>query len=178
MLEAWADRSRELAAIPGVVQVFCFENRGPEMGVSQPHPHGQIYAYPMITPRTTRMLARVSEHRRGYGANLFEDLLDAELADGRRMVLDTPEWVAFVPYAARWPYEVHLYPRRRRTDLAALDPAQREAFAGVYLDLLQRFDALFDTATPTPIRVGLAPGSRHRPQWRLRGTRRAVHEPA
>jgi UDPglucose--hexose-1-phosphate uridylyltransferase len=148
VLDVWTDRTRELAARPEVAQVFCFENRGPEMGVTQPHPHGQIYAYPFVTPRTARMLARAGDHRRARGTNLFEDLLDAELADGGRIVSANAGWVAFVPYAARWPYEVHLYPRRRRADLGALDEEQRDTFIGVYLDVLQRFDRLFETSTP------------------------------
>ncbi len=158
VLDVWIDRSVELAALPGVAQVFCFENRGPEMGVTQSHPHGQIYAYPFVTPRTAHMLERTAEHRLAHHRNLFDDVLDAELADGRRIVSVNPEWVAFVPFAARWPYEVHIYPRRRRTDLAGLDEDQRDAFMGVYLDVLQRFDRLFDTPAPYVSAWHQAPG--------------------
>ncbi|HKD99011.1 MAG TPA: galactose-1-phosphate uridylyltransferase, partial [Micromonosporaceae bacterium] len=148
VLEAWADRGRELAARPDIAQVYCFENRGREIGVTQPHPHGQIYAYPFVTPRTARMLDATATHRRRHGTNLFDDVLDAERAAGTRTVAGNEEWTAFVPYAARWPYEVHLYPNRRRPDLAGLDDAARSAFAEVYLDLLRRFDRLFDTPAP------------------------------
>ncbi len=148
ILDAWTDRTRELGRLPGVAQVFCFENRGPEMGVSQSHPHGQIYAYPFVTPRTSRMLRQMLDHQRTYGRNMFDDIVEAELADARRLVLAADEWIAFVPFAARWPYEVHLYPRRRCRDLTGLDEPQREAFAPVYLDLLQRFERLFDGPTP------------------------------
>jgi UDPglucose--hexose-1-phosphate uridylyltransferase len=147
VLDAWIDRTKALSAIPGIAQVFCFENRGPEMGVSQPHPHGQIYAYPFVTPRTKRMLAQATDYRARHGRNMFEDLVEAELR-GNRIIRATDEWVAFVPFAARWPYEVHLYPRHRRGDLIGLDAAQRDGFASVYLDLLQRFERLFDTPTP------------------------------
>jgi UDPglucose--hexose-1-phosphate uridylyltransferase len=147
VLDAWIDRTRTLAAVPGVVQVFCFENRGPEMGVSQPHPHGQIYAYPFVTTRTKRMLASAAEYRQAHASNLFEDLLDAEIADSR-VIRATDEWVAFVPYAARWPFEVHLYPRQRRRDLPGLNDAQRDSFPAIYLDMLQRFERLFDSPTP------------------------------
>src|SRR5215467_2666606 len=148
VLDAWADRSRELAARPDIVQVYCFENRGREIGVTQPHPHGQIYAYPFVTPRTARMLDAADAHRRRHGTNLFEDLLAAERAAGARVVAGNAEWTAFVPFAARWPYEVHVYPKRRRPDLAGLDEAARSAFPEVYLDLLRRFDRLFDTPAP------------------------------
>ncbi len=148
VLAAWTDRSAALAELPGVEQVFCFENRGQEIGVTLSHPHGQIYAYPFVTPRTTRMLATSGAYRRDTGRNLFDDVLAAELADGSRIVIAGERWAAFVPHAARWPYEVHLYPRRRRADLQALTAAEQDEFCDVYLDLLRRFDRLFDTPAP------------------------------
>lgn len=148
VLTAWTDRTRELSQLPGVRQVFCFENRGEEIGVTLSHPHGQIYAYPFVTPRTATVLRSVAAHRRETGRNLFDDLLAAERADGSRIVLETEHWTAYVPYAARWPYEVHLHPRRRTTDLLALDEAARAEFPGVYLELLRRFDRLFGPDHP------------------------------
>ncbi|MBL1090345.1 MULTISPECIES: galactose-1-phosphate uridylyltransferase [Streptomyces] len=153
VLAAWTDRTAELSQLPGVEQVFCFENRGAEIGVTLGHPHGQIYAYPFVTPRTARMLASLAAHREATGRNLFDDVLDDERTDGRRIVLDGDHWTAFVPYAAHWPYEVHLYPKRRAPDLLALDDAARAEFPRLYLELLRRFDRIFDTgagAPPTP----------------------------
>ncbi|MFD8791032.1 galactose-1-phosphate uridylyltransferase [Streptomyces vinaceus] len=150
VLAAWTDRTAELSARTGVRQVYCFENRGAEIGVTLAHPHGQIYAFPFITPRTTRMLATVAAHRARTGANLFEEVLAAERAEGTRIVLEGEHWSAFVPYAARWPYEVHLYPHRRTADLTTLDDAARAEFPGLYLELLRRFDRLFSVPAPTP----------------------------
>ncbi|MFD8549507.1 galactose-1-phosphate uridylyltransferase [Streptomyces sp. NPDC059649] len=149
VLAAWTDRTAELSQLPGVEQVFCFENRGAEIGVTLGHPHGQIYAYPFVTPRTERMLRSLADHREATGRNLFDDVLDDERADGRRIVLDGDHWTAFVPYAAHWPYEVHLYPKRRVPDLLALDDAARAEFPRLYLELLRRFDRIFDTDTDT-----------------------------
>ncbi|GAA2240898.1 galactose-1-phosphate uridylyltransferase [Streptomyces ruber] len=144
VLDAWTDRTAELSHLPSVEQVFCFENRGAEIGVTLGHPHGQIYAYPFTTPRTALMLRSLAAHKDATGGrNLFDDVLARELAD-ERVVLETEHWVAFVPYAAHWPYEVHLYPRRRVPDLLALDEAARTDFPQVYLELLRRFDRIFD----------------------------------
>jgi UDPglucose--hexose-1-phosphate uridylyltransferase len=148
VMAAWADRSAELAALPGVEQVYCFENRGAEIGVTLSHPHGQIYAYPYITPRTDRMLASCASYRRETGGNLFDDILAAEEADSSRIVLRGSHWTAFVPYAAHWPYEVHLYPRRRVPGLVGLASAARDEFCELYLDLLRRLDRLFDRPAP------------------------------
>jgi UDPglucose--hexose-1-phosphate uridylyltransferase len=147
VLDAWADRTDDLSLRDGVAQVYCFENRGAEIGVTQPHPHGQIYAYPYLTPRTAHMLERARAYRSATGANLFDDLVAAEAA-AERVVARNDEWIAFVPFAARWPYEVHAYPSRRRRDLTDLDDGERDAFVALYLDLLARFDRLFDAPAP------------------------------
>ncbi|MGW6904947.1 galactose-1-phosphate uridylyltransferase [Streptomyces sp. NPDC054940] len=151
VLDAWTDRTSELSSLPSVEQVFCFENRGAEIGVTLGHPHGQIYAYPFTTPRTALMLRSVAAHKDATGGeNLFDAVLERELAD-ERVVLESEHWVAFVPYAAHWPYEVHLYPKRRVPDLLALDEEARSEFPQVYLELLRRFDRIFgEGEPPTP----------------------------
>lgn len=131
--------------------MFCFENRGAEIGVTLGHPHGQIYAYPFTTPRTALMLRSLAAHKDATGGgNLFDSVLEEELA-GERVVLEGEHWAAFVPYAAHWPYEVHLYPKRRVPDLLGLDEAARTEFPKVYLELLRRFDRIFgEGEPPTP----------------------------
>ncbi|MEU6634088.1 galactose-1-phosphate uridylyltransferase, partial [Streptomyces parvus] len=112
------------------------------------HPHGQIYGYPFVTPRTELMLRSAARHRAETGSNLFDDVVAREEKDGSRVVLATEHWIAFVPYAAHWPYEVHLYPRRRVPDLRELDEGARTEFPQVYLELLRRFDRIFGPGEP------------------------------
>ncbi|MCX5192868.1 galactose-1-phosphate uridylyltransferase [Streptomyces sp. NBC_00249] len=150
VLDAWTDRTEELSARPGVEQVYCFENRGAEIGVTLAHPHGQVYAFTAVPPRTAKMTAAAAAHRAATGRNLFEDLLARARAEADRVVLRGEHWTAFVPYAARWPYEVHLHPHRRVPDLTRLTEAERAEFPALYLDLLRRFDRLFDRPGPTP----------------------------
>jgi UDPglucose--hexose-1-phosphate uridylyltransferase len=145
VLDALADRTGELSALPYVEQVFAFENRGVEIGVTLHHPHGQIYAYPFIPPRTRTMLAAARGHR---GGNLFADVLAAERQAAVRVVAQNAHWTAYVPAAARWPFEVHLVPHRQVPDIPALDGAERDAFGPIYLDLLRRLDALFGVPMP------------------------------
>ncbi|QIP86093.1 galactose-1-phosphate uridylyltransferase [Streptomyces sp. Tu 2975] len=148
VLEAWTDRTAELAELPQVKQVFCFENRGAEIGVTLGHPHGQIYGYPFVTPRTELMLRSLAAHRAATGRNLFDDLVRREREEGVRVVLEGEHWIAFVPYAAHWPYEVHLHPKRRVPDLRALDDAACTEFPQIYLELLRRFDRIFGPGEP------------------------------
>lgn len=148
VVDVWADRTHELAGWPNVEQVFCFENRGDEIGATIRHPHGQIYAYPYVTPRTRQMLRAARTHRERHGGNLFADLLAVEQRDGGRVVIGGAHWTAFVPVAARWPVEVHLLPHRQVAELADLTAAERDDFVAVYLDLLGRLDRLYDKPLP------------------------------
>jgi UDPglucose--hexose-1-phosphate uridylyltransferase len=161
VIEAWVDRTIELSRIEAVEQVFVFENRGSEIGVTLSHPHGQIYGYPFVAPTTSHILAVVQRHFERTGRNLFDEVLASELRDGARLIDANDEWVAFVPGAARWPFEVHLYPRRRVPDLPALSEEQRDAFGSLYLRVLRAFDRLFDVPMPyiaawhqAPVRTG------------------------
>jgi UDPglucose--hexose-1-phosphate uridylyltransferase len=156
VIEAWADRTAALSALPGIQQVFPFENRGEAIGVTLLHPHGQIYSYPYVTPRTTRLLESIEK----FGPGLFESILESEQTSDR-VVLSGKHWTAFVPFAARWPIEVHMLPHRHVPDFAATSDEERDELAGLYLTLLRGIDKLYDTPTPyiaawhqAPVNVG------------------------
>jgi UDPglucose--hexose-1-phosphate uridylyltransferase len=143
VIEAWADRTAALSALPGIQQVFVFENRGEAIGVTLHHPHGQIYAYPYVTPRTQRVIDSIAT----FGPDLFESILEFERGS-ERVVLRGEHFTAFVPFAARWPIEVHLLPHRHIADLAATTEPERDELSGLYRRLLRGIDALYDTPTP------------------------------
>jgi UDPglucose--hexose-1-phosphate uridylyltransferase len=148
VLDVLADRTTALASLPDVADVFCFENRGVEIGVTLHHPHGQIYGYPFVAPRTRTMLAAAARHVSATGRNLFADVLQAEQDAKERVVAANDHWTAFVPAAARWPVEVVIAPHRQLPDLPALSTVERDAFGPLYLDVLRRLNALFDTPAP------------------------------
>jgi len=161
VVDVWADRTEALGAIPGVAQVFPFENRGEEIGVTLHHPHGQIYGYPFVTPKTERMLSVAGEYFAEHGTHVLGDVLAAERAAGTRIIAEGEHWTAFVPAAARWPVEVHVVPHRQVPDLPALTGAERDDFAHLYLRVLHMLDALYDRQLPyiaawhqAPVRTG------------------------
>jgi UDPglucose--hexose-1-phosphate uridylyltransferase len=148
VVDVWADRTAELAGLPGVEQVFCFENRGEEIGVTLRHPHGQVHAFPFVAPRTRQMLRAARAHRQRTGRSVFADVLAAERAGGSRIVAGNDWWTAFVPSFARWPFEVHVYPHRPVPDIPALSDAERDGFGPVYVDVLRRLDAVYGLTMP------------------------------
>ncbi len=169
VVRALAHRTEELSALPDVAQVFCFENRGAEIGVTLSHPHGQVYAYPYLPPRTQALVREARAHRERTGGNLLADVLAAEVRAGERVVLRAEHWTAYVPAAARWPVEVHLAPHRDVPDLAALEDDEREELAHVQLDLVRRLDRFFPEVEHLPYISGWhqAPTGEHRDLGRL-----------
>jgi UDPglucose--hexose-1-phosphate uridylyltransferase len=161
-VEAWAERTRALSAMPGIRQVFPFENRGEAIGVTLHHPHGQIYSYPYVTPRTRRLVESIER----FGPGLFQRILETEQAS-ERVVLRGEHFTAFVPFAARWPVEIHLLPHRHVPDLAETTEAERDELATMYLQLLQGMDRLYDTPTPYIAAWHQAPVDAHRDEIRL-----------
>jgi UDPglucose--hexose-1-phosphate uridylyltransferase len=143
VIGAWINRTAELQALNGVVQVFPFENRGEEIGVTLHHPHGQIYAYPFITPVTKKLLASVDS----YSGDFFADLHSYEHGS-ERVVIDSENFTAYVPYAARWPLELHLMPKRGVSDLSQLTDDEADELADVYRRILSGLDKLYSGPTP------------------------------
>ncbi|MFM7013623.1 MAG: galactose-1-phosphate uridylyltransferase [Actinomycetota bacterium] len=143
VLQALADRTVELEGLPGVKQVFPFENRGQEIGVTLHHPHGQIYSYPYVTPKTQKVLESIAR----YGKNLFQEILEFE-SDSDRVVLKSDSFTAYVPFAARWPLELHLLPHRHIASHAELTDSEREELAELFSKILGGFENLYPTPTP------------------------------
>jgi UDPglucose--hexose-1-phosphate uridylyltransferase len=100
------------------------------------------------------MLAVAARHTERTGRNLGADILAAERAAGERVVTANEHWTAYVPAAARWPFEVHVVPHRHVLDLPDLSTSECDAFAPLYLDVLRRFEGLCassnDSGTPSP----------------------------
>ena len=148
VVDVWADRYSELGAKPDVQYVMPFENRGVEVGVTLHHPHGQIYAYPFVPPEAARELNAQREYLLQRARGLLEDLIAAELQDGRRLLYEGSHVVAFVPVCARYPYEVWIAPRRPAPSLAALGQDERRDFARALKTVLLKYDALWSRPFP------------------------------
>ena len=133
VIDLWAERTTVLGARDDVDFVLCFENRGPEVGATIAHPHGQIYAYDHVPERPLRLL------RGGWAP-------EAESAD--RFVAQHGDWLAYVPEAPTYPVAVTLAPRTRVPDLAAMGSADRDDLAALLVDVLQRLDGLFGRPLP------------------------------
>src|SRR3984885_15082589 len=120
VIDLWARRTAELEADPSVKHVGIFENAGEAVGVTMPHPHGQIYAFPFVPPRIERALGLVESFRLKDGKCLYCHILPDEQTDARRLVTENDHFVAFVPFFARFPFEALIYARRHVAGLGHL----------------------------------------------------------
>ncbi|UCE10070.1 MAG: galactose-1-phosphate uridylyltransferase [Candidatus Thorarchaeota archaeon] len=127
----------------GVEYVYQFENRGEAIGVSLSHPHAQVYALPFVPPRIKRELGQVEKWLKEDGSCLFCHMLQKEVEAGQRVVAETDNFVTIVPFGARLPFEVHIYPRDHVSSLTELEGVLHE-LASVIRDVVQRFSKLFD----------------------------------
>jgi UDPglucose--hexose-1-phosphate uridylyltransferase len=132
VIDLWAERSAALGARPDIDYVLVFENRGAEVGATIAHPHGQIYAFDFVPELPGREL--------DGGGSLG--------TPGSRVVTAADDWTAWVPEAPIFPYSLRLAPEEPVPDLPSLDDAGRNALATVLVDVLERFDRLFDAETP------------------------------
>jgi UDPglucose--hexose-1-phosphate uridylyltransferase len=144
LLEAWMDRTRELSKEKFIQHIAPFENRGEEVGVTLAHPHGQIYAYSYIPPKVSRMLEVAKKHKERTGKVLFDEIVAREIKEEERIVAENEHWVAFVPYAARYSFEIHVAPKVSVADLSELTSEVADAYPSIAKEVLQRLDGVFD----------------------------------
>jgi len=148
LIDVWADRYAELGRRSEVSYVFIFENRGREIGVTLTHPHGQAYAMPFVPPRVETEHAAAAVHHAQTGHCLVCDVVASERRRGERIVGEAAGFVAYVPFAARVPYEVHVAATEHRPSLLDLPDAERDGLARVLHDLQRAYDAMWGFAMP------------------------------
>ena len=157
LVRVWQEQYRELASRPEVAHVLIFENKGEQVGVSNPHPHNQIYATNFVF-KTIETEARVSrEYQREHGRALFGDVIAAEQQDGTRVLYENETAIAFLPYFARYAYEVYVAPKATRPSLADLSPAEAADFAQALKAVAVRFDNLWRMPFPYVMALHQAP---------------------
>jgi UDPglucose--hexose-1-phosphate uridylyltransferase len=168
VVDVWTEQYLELGSDPLINHVQIFENRGPTMGASNPHPHGQIWATEHVPIHVAREQERQLQHYATHGRSLLADYLALELAREERLVCANEHFAVVVPFWAVWPFETLVVCRRRVGSLAELDAAERASLADVIRRLVSRYDNLFQALFPYSMGFHQAPtdGEPH-PEWQL-----------
>lgn len=157
LLRAWQEQYRELGAREEVAHVLIFENKGEVVGVSNPHPHCQIYATNFVFKYIETETRGGERHLAETGRVLFQEILAAEKQDGRRILFENETAVAFVPYFARYAYEVYAAPKATHPSLAGLEDVELRDFAAALKHTLVQFDNLWRMPFPYVMALHQAP---------------------
>lgn len=161
----WTHRTAQLFANPDVRYVSVFENAGVAIGVTMPHPHGQIYAFPFVPPLAATELDSAADFWRSTGECLYCRILEGELADGRRIVSSNGSFVAFLPFFGRFPSEMQIYARRHFGALADLTEAERADLATLLKLVRQKYDNLYGFPMPLMMLVRQRPAREASPHF-------------
>ena len=148
VVELWTRRTAELFAHPDIEYVVVFENTGVAIGVTMPHPHGQIYALPFIPPLVQTELSSAREYSNARGECLYCRLRASEVADGRRVVTEAGAFVAFLTFYGRFPGEMQICPRRHFGSLSDLSSSERRELAEILSIVRRKYDNLWKAPMP------------------------------
>jgi UDPglucose--hexose-1-phosphate uridylyltransferase len=156
LIDVWAQRTAALSARPDIAYVFIFENRGEAMGVTLHHPHGQLYAYPFVPPVISAELVQFKRYRDEHAGCLLCAMRAEDVTAGRS-IDDSPSVTTLIPFAARYPYEAHLVPKRHVRSLTELDAQERRDLARSLRRLVRGYDRLFERPFPYVMAIHQAP---------------------
>lgn len=157
LLRVWQEQYRELGARAEVAHVLIFENKGEVVGVSNPHPHCQIYATNFVFKNIETEVRAGERHLGQTGRILFQDILAAERQDGRRILFENETAIAFVPYFARYAYEVYVAPKAAHASLTGLDDQELRDFSAAMQRVLVQYDNLWQMPFPYVMALHQAP---------------------
>jgi UDPglucose--hexose-1-phosphate uridylyltransferase len=157
LVDVWADRYAALGTRDEVEYVFIFENKGRQVGGALTHPHGRIYGFQDIPPAPLAELNTALLHHATYGTCVTCDIVASERADTARVLGTNAHFMAYVPFAARFPYEVHITSNRHATSLLDLSDPERRALAEILHLVTVGYDALFDRPLPWVMSMHQAP---------------------
>lgn len=160
LLGVWQQQFLELGARPDINHVLIFENKGEQVGVSNPHPHCQIYATNFVFKYIETEVAATAGYLADTGRVLFEDVIAAEKQDGRRILFENETSIAFVPYFARYSYEVYVAPKHQKPHIADLSAAEVDDLAAVLRGVLIAYDNLWQMPMPYVMALHNAPTER------------------
>jgi UDPglucose--hexose-1-phosphate uridylyltransferase len=154
LVRLWKDRWTELSQDEKIKYILIFENRGAEVGTTQPHPHGQLYAYGYLPLRIRLELLQCKSYYKETGESLLLRLRDEEIAFGQRVFLENEHFVCFLPFYTDWPYGCYVLPKVDHLhSFSDFDETTEIALADILRQLQGTFDVLFDR--PFPYMMGI-----------------------
>jgi UDPglucose--hexose-1-phosphate uridylyltransferase len=157
LIAAWQREYVDLGERPEIDHVLIFENKGEVVGVSNPHPHCQIYATNFVFKTIETEVRASDRYLNETGQTLFSDIIAAEQREAKRIISENETAIAFIPYFARYAYEVFVAPKQTHQSIASLNDAEVLDLAAVLKDTVVRFDNLWRMPFPYVMPLHQAP---------------------
>jgi len=157
VIQTWQNEYKTLASHPNINNVIIFENKGKVIGVSNPHPHGQIYATNFIPRIGQTQLSSFVSYKRKYNSDLLVDIVKEELKYGKRIICENEHFVAFIPFFARFVYETYIVPKRHVARISDLNESETTALSQIHKDIIVKFDNLYNISFPNITMLQNAP---------------------
>ena len=148
LVDLWVERFNAMKADERIKYVFIFENRGEVVGVTMPHPHGQIYGYSFMPKKLSLELESAKEHREQTGKCLYCDLLENEVKEGSRVIFENEYFTVFLPFFCEYPYGVYIISKAHKGDITEFTAEERFALGAAIRRVSGMLDSLFGTNFP------------------------------
>ncbi len=157
VFKAWRQQTQELSQNPAIKSVLIFENKGEIVGVSNPHPHCQIYAFDVPFNFFAEEHESALEFKALHHKNLFEEIVAEELEQRTRVIAENDFAVAFIPFFATYAYETMIFPKTRHKTLISMSDEELAGLAAVFQTVVQKLDKLFQMSFPYVMAFHQAP---------------------
>lgn len=148
LVDLWVERFNAMKADEKIKYIFIFENRGEVVGVTMPHPHGQIYGYSFMPKKLCLELESAKEHKEQTGKCLYCDLLENEVKEGKRVIFENEHFTVFLPFFCEYPYGVYIMSKAHKGDITEFNAEERFALGQAIRRTSGMLDSLFDTNFP------------------------------
>lgn len=157
LVDLWCERHNIISADEKIKYVFIFENRGEVVGVTMPHPHGQIYGYPFIPKKLELECASMKKHKKETGKCLICDMLETELSEKKRIIFENEDFVVFIPFFSAYPYGLYIVSKAHKQYITEFTEREKDNLAAAIKNAAGTLDSLFDYTFPYMMCMHQAP---------------------
>lgn len=157
LVDLWCERHNIISADEKIKYVFIFENRGEVVGVTMPHPHGQIYGYPFIPKKLELECASMKKHKEATGKCLICDMMETEISEKKRIIFENEDFVVFIPFFSAYPYGLYIVSKAHKQYITEFTEREKDNLAAAIKNAAGTLDSLFDYTFPYMMCMHQAP---------------------